>query len=67
MNDFKSITVSREDLVKVLEVFDTGEFVHFGLEIDSIEGDQILWVDNGKFGDDRAYIRINNPYKKQNL
>jgi len=65
MNEIKSVSLEREDLEKIINVFDTkSKYVHFMLEIDTIEGDQILWVDNGKFGNDRAYIRINIPHKE---
>jgi hypothetical protein len=63
MNEFKAISIKKSDLQKILDAFDSGEYVHFAVELDSIEGDQILWVDNGKFGEDRAYIRINRQHK----
>lgn len=66
MNEFKLVTLSRDDLQKALEAFDENkDYVHFGLEMDSINGDQILWVDNGKSGDNRKYIRINKPHKNK--
>lgn len=67
MNAFRSVMVKREDLQKVLDSFDKeSEYVFFGLEMDSINGDQILWVGNGKFGNDNAYIKINKHYPKDN-
>lgn len=65
MNEFKSVTLSRKDLQLILDSFDENtEFVHFGLELDSIEGDKILWVDNGEFGEKRKFIIINpSTYK----
>jgi hypothetical protein len=65
MNDFKAITLDRKDLELALKAFDEKtERIHLGIEIDSINGDQILWVDNGKFGNDRDYIIINKPWKE---
>lgn len=64
MNDFHAVAVKRQELQKVLDSFDVeSEYVHFAIELDSIKGDQILWVDNGKFGNNRAYIRINKTWK----
>lgn len=66
MNTFKTVMLSREDLQRALDSFDKeSTFVYFGLEMDSINGDQILWVENGKFGNDRAYIRLNKPFKSE--
>ena len=62
MNEFKAVTVKREDLENMLKAFPEGEYVHFAVELDSIEGDQILWVDHGKFNADRDFLIINSPY-----
>ena len=62
-NTYRIITLSREDLVKALEAFDgKSDFIHMAVEMDRINGDQILWVDNGKFGDNRKVEIINEPF-----
>lgn len=65
-NSYQPVTLKRGELLKILGAFDTtSELIHFGLELDSINGDQILWVDNGKFGTKREYIVINKPWKME--
>ena len=65
MNEFHIVRLNREDLQKAIEAFDTNsEYVTLSIEIDTIEGDQVLWVDNGKWSDNREYIKINKPHKR---
>ena len=66
MNSFKRITLSRKDLQSALDSFD-GDLIPMGVEFDSINGDQILWVDNGKFGEERKVAILNRPHNNEEI
>ena len=61
---YRVITVSKEDLQKALAAFDelNAGLITMAIEFDSINGDQILWASNSKFGDEREVEIINMPH-----
>ena len=59
MAEFKTLYIKKSELKKVLEAFESDN-ISIGLELDKVKGDKILWVSNGKNGDKRQVVKINN-------
>jgi hypothetical protein len=61
-NEYKNVTLKKSDIREAINSFD-GEYVNFGIEFNRINGEKILYVTNGEFGDNRI-IKIINARSK---